>query len=248
MSRKQSTPRICSVEGCENIHIARGFCRKHYDAWKRKPNRKTRQPKRICSFPGCDGPHEARGLCKRHYRLATKKATKEKRRSYQRAWRKAHPGWTRDNQRAARALHPTRSREYSRRWRQLNPERALAQAKARYERRKARSFSTPTRIRHQSRAGSAGKLAANHRYRAAKNEVISTFTAADWLALVARSTHCFWCGKPFNKSRRPTHDHIVPLSEKGPNTPQNSVCACFICNTRKGPRRFDPVSGQGIVL
>mgnify|MGYP003588338986 CR=1 FL=1 len=46
---------VCSVEGCDGKHYARGYCRYHY-------NRKM-----TCDIPNCPDTHYARGLCKRHY-------------------------------------------------------------------------------------------------------------------------------------------------------------------------------------
>jgi 5-methylcytosine-specific restriction endonuclease McrA len=65
---------------------------------------------------------------------------------------------------------------------------------------------------------------------------------------VARSPHCYWCKRAWTKTRRPTHDHIVPLSKGGANTVENSVCACRDCNSRKGAGRFNPNDGQGILI
>ena len=29
------TPRVCSIDGCDNVHAARGWCHKHYMRWRR---------------------------------------------------------------------------------------------------------------------------------------------------------------------------------------------------------------------
>ena len=43
--------RICSVDGCENLHYAFNFCRQHYDKAGRKPRKKPPQrPKCPTSF------------------------------------------------------------------------------------------------------------------------------------------------------------------------------------------------------
>lgn len=35
MSTPLETIRLCSIEGCENIHEARGWCHAHYRRWLR---------------------------------------------------------------------------------------------------------------------------------------------------------------------------------------------------------------------
>jgi 5-methylcytosine-specific restriction endonuclease McrA len=99
----------------------------------------------------------------------------------------------------------------------------------------------------------SGKLArrqqrARRGARQAGGSTVGTFAVSDWHVLVARSPRCHWCKKPFNGKRRPTHDHVIPLSKGGPNSPENSVCACMECNARKGARFYNPATGQGILL
>lgn len=49
---------------------------------------------------------------------------------------------------------------------------------------------------------------------------------------------CFYCGKETIKdSRSPmfrTLDHVIPRSRGGIGIPFNKVCACKLCNSRKG--------------
>jgi 5-methylcytosine-specific restriction endonuclease McrA len=214
--------RLCSVEGCGDKHFARGFCRAHYKRW-----RKVAYPEKVVD--------EARRAREKY---------RGKKVERQRAWRKANPGWTREWQKARRLADPERGREASRRWRRLNLEKTRAQERARRAARKTTSDKKPAR----TRANNPTKLASNHRYRAGKRGVESTLTAAEWLILLSMSPVCYWCGRPFNTRRGATHDHVLPLSRGGANTLQNSVCACFQCNTRKGSRFFNPVNGQGLLI
>lgn len=84
--------------------------------------------------------------------------------------------------------------------------------------------------------------------RRARKAIVNTFTRDDWQTLMASAKRCHWCKKRFSKNNRPTHDHVIPLSRGGGNTLENSVCACLVCNTRKGNRLVNPVTGQGILL
>ncbi|MFG3660250.1 HNH endonuclease [Streptomyces sp. NPDC047706] len=58
----------CSIEGCDDRLIARGWCSKHYQRWKTHgtPNApgKTR---RGCTVDGCDRPRFGQGYCRLHY-------------------------------------------------------------------------------------------------------------------------------------------------------------------------------------
>lgn len=69
------TGRICSWDGCNEPHAAKGMCALHYqrrlhgtpmDAPKRR-RRKKGTPKPNCSISGCDGIVTARDFCPMHY-------------------------------------------------------------------------------------------------------------------------------------------------------------------------------------
>lgn len=58
--------RTCSVEGCDKPVEARGWCKAHYNRWRR--NGTTELPlKAQCSVPGCERVVSARGWCITHY-------------------------------------------------------------------------------------------------------------------------------------------------------------------------------------
>jgi len=60
----------CSVDGCGDPGYCKGFCRIHYNRWRKhgdplhvgKPGR----PKRICTIPGCEDGQRTKGLCDKH--------------------------------------------------------------------------------------------------------------------------------------------------------------------------------------
>jgi 5-methylcytosine-specific restriction endonuclease McrA len=107
-------------------------------------------------------------------------------------------------------------------------------------------------VKHQSR--NYGRkypekiIAFQQRRRAVKNNVGGSFSASDWRNLIKASPVCHWCKKRWTRKLRPTHDHVVALSNGGMNTLENSVCSCLSCNSRKSNQRINPVSGQGILL
>ena len=57
-------------------------------------------------------------------------------------------------------------------------------------------------------------------------------TARQIKRLSAVHAACEYCGAKF--TRRPTRDHIVPVSAGGSNTLANIALVCRACNMRKG--------------
>jgi 5-methylcytosine-specific restriction endonuclease McrA len=63
--------RICSIEGCESLHMARGFCTKHYRRWKEHGDPLTvligpEAPPKICRVDDCERRARSHGLCTKH--------------------------------------------------------------------------------------------------------------------------------------------------------------------------------------
>jgi hypothetical protein len=69
--------RTCSVEGCEAVHHAAGFCNVHYARWRKHgdPTKVRAGSGRRCELDGCDKPHLARGLCNAHYTQMMRQGT-----------------------------------------------------------------------------------------------------------------------------------------------------------------------------
>lgn len=66
----------CSVEGCPEPVIARGWCYRHYDRWRKHGDplagprfraRRGSQIGAVCSVEGCPDPVLSRGWCRKHY-------------------------------------------------------------------------------------------------------------------------------------------------------------------------------------
>lgn len=64
--------RVCAVEGCPNVHKARGYCLLHYSRLRRHGDplgTADRAPKgapRPCSVEGCDRAARSHGMCRPH--------------------------------------------------------------------------------------------------------------------------------------------------------------------------------------
>jgi len=67
------TVRKCEIDGCDNNYLAKGFCIKHYSAYKRNgdPCVDMRIKHIGCKIDGCDGRHSAKGYCQSHYQKLT---------------------------------------------------------------------------------------------------------------------------------------------------------------------------------
>lgn len=126
-----------------------------------------------------------------------------------------------------------------------NPEKVRASKKSDYIKHRDRRIAT-NKLYNKNNKERKRFLSQTRRTRKLKS--INTFTIKDWRLLLSHSKTCHWCGKPWTKARRPTHDHIIPLSKGGDNTLENSCCSCLGCNLSKGARLFHPITGQGILL
>lgn len=71
-----------------------------------------------------------------------------------------------------------------------------------------------------------------------KRELPTTFTVSDWRQCLEHfDQSCAYCQEPFGDTT-PHQEHFIPLSLDGPYTPDNIVCACYVCNGSK--RNYAP--------
>lgn len=74
MAKRHSTPRICSVEQCDQPHYGLGYCSRHYQRFKSHGSVAAKGGIRdkICTVNGCDRLHYGLGLCAAHYKRMRK--------------------------------------------------------------------------------------------------------------------------------------------------------------------------------
>src|ERR1035437_4520554 len=64
--------KVCSVVGCENKHVAKNYCQKHYDAFKEYGDplvcKKRVRIKTECVVGQCKNISLTKDLCRKHYR------------------------------------------------------------------------------------------------------------------------------------------------------------------------------------
>ncbi|HEX9436134.1 MAG TPA: HNH endonuclease signature motif containing protein [Candidatus Limnocylindria bacterium] len=124
-----------------------------------------------------------------------------------------------------------RHREHSRagvkRWRERHPDEHRAYRR-RYHAENALRLNAKTAEWHREHP--EVRIAVHHRRRA-REAAGGSFSAAEWLALVAEYHHCCgYCGL----ARPLQPDHRTPLKRGGPNLIANIIPVCGPCNRRKG--------------
>jgi hypothetical protein len=64
----------CKIEGCDKDVRGKGYCDRHYRAWRRGKLPKPRYTR--CHAQGCNKPGTRRSLCPEHFEAAHGKAKK----------------------------------------------------------------------------------------------------------------------------------------------------------------------------
>jgi hypothetical protein len=57
----------CTINGCNNKLLAKGYCNKHYLRHKKYGDPCMTLQKEICSLNGCNAKHAGNGYCHKHY-------------------------------------------------------------------------------------------------------------------------------------------------------------------------------------
>ena len=85
---------------------------------------------------------------------------------------------------------------------------------------------------HKTPAGQAASKCQHHRRRALVTATPPDrmLTREQWNVILDMSKgRCYWCGK----RRKPTLDHVIPLSKGGLHVAENVVVSCLSCNSKK---------------
>jgi len=64
--------KTCSIEGCDGEYKNLGYCKRHYQRFKRygdplKTFKTANGEHKGCKVEGCDGKHMGFGYCQKHY-------------------------------------------------------------------------------------------------------------------------------------------------------------------------------------
>ncbi len=240
MSTADSTPRRCGVAGCERKHQAKGLCVKHYYAARRTGG----LPMPPCSIAGCCRQSYCRGWCNTHYRrwanhgdpLVSKKSANGACNGAVCAVPECGGiGRHMIGGVVYCSIHGDRARRHgdpNKRLRVGNGEATPERKAELAAERQRRYLKTPH-----------GKMRAS--FNRAKSRAVRY--GCDWetgipkevfTELYSRS-HCDICGFFMPEGDR-TIDHIVALSNGGPNAPANLQVAHGVCNRKKGGANRPP--------
>lgn len=81
------------------------------------------------------------------------------------------------------------------------------------------------------------KRKSDHKRRDIMKESETTLTSEQWNKILSnQGNKCAMCGKRFCKSRKPTIDHIIPVSKGGGLTYENVQALCKSCNCSKNSK------------
>lgn len=238
MTNYTGKTRKCTVEGCNEKHASKGYCRSHYYRYKRYGNPsvvKQVQAKNSdgsCKIKDCKRKHHAKGYCKHHHYRWVKYGDP----LYIRPTTCRIDGCEKPiNARGLCQMHYRRLRVHG------DTETTLVKR------------GTPCKIKgcenNNRRNGYCEKhykesnlYRERHRGYSAKRRSIkarvpiSDFTKEDWQeTLEAFENKCAYCGSDDSIEQ----DHVVPITKSGSHTKTNIIPACRSCNSSKRQRLLE---------
>lgn len=154
---------------------------------------------------------------------------------------------SRESKKRKRAENPQPDRDANRRWRLANKNKISAKQKRYYENNKERLQEA---VRQYNARHPVEAKAWQQNYRARKRAG-GSITGDDMRRVLTESASCFYCEALYTADRRPTVDHVVPLSKGGTNAADNLVSCCRSCNSKKRARtleEWEPAIGKNRLL
>lgn len=193
------------MESCGRPAWARGWCGRHYQAWRAHGDAEYVRPPtpETCSIPDCLGTFFAKLLCEKHYKEDYYSRNKE-------ALSEQMAGYRRSN---SDKIRERRKRDYDQ-----NRERYLASALM------------WSRENPDLRRAIVRRYGAKRWSWVKASEVVITQRALDRLMMHA-DHRCTYCRVSLAEGYH--WDHVIPLSRGGTHSEGNLVPTCPPCNLRK---------------
>ena len=225
----------CSIDGCDGLVIARGWCNKHYLRWSHHGDPLGGVPgpsvRKVRDFPG--GTRECTGCGERK---ALDQFDKDQNASH---GRKSKCKACRSEQMHALYMRdPESRREYKRRRLREDPAHVRYLDKKRYQRNREKRVALATEAVHVRRARLAGGKVERGISRRSLRERDGEF-------------YCYCgCKMRFRLKAKGEYDprlaaieHVLPISKGGSHTWDNVRLSCWECNVRQGNRQTFTVIG-----
>lgn len=225
--------RTCNVEGCNEKHNAKGFCKKHYKGYLREQekNKKPKKEEKVCSVNGCKRPYACKGFCSYHYQRERNGAirTKEERKN-----RKCSIFGCNEK-------HLAKGFCDFHYWQLHNKKRRKRLNEIQNKYAKTEKGIKTNRKFQLSDKGKIALRNGNKRRKARmRGATIELFSYED---VYKRDYYlCSICGLPVDKNLHYpdplsiTLEHIFPIAKGGLHNAENCAPAHFICNLRKGAK------------
>ena len=153
----------------------------------------------------------------RPYRRRCKKCYGEENRERSRRWNRENAERHRASAKKWKSENLEKAKESGRRWRVDNKSRVRRNQKAWLDRNPEVKVDNKTKRRHR------------------KREAFKEPLPRGWISAQRKRQggKCSGCAQRFNKRRKATVDHIVPLARGGKHEPTNCQLLCLSCNTTK---------------
>lgn len=238
MTEYTEKPRKCTVQGCNNKHVAKGYCKTHYYRFRRYGDPlvvKETQAKNgdgSCKVDGCQSKHSGRGYCKYHYYRWEKYGDP----LYERPTVCKISGCNKPiNARGLCQMHYRRLKVHG------DTDTVLI------------NRGTPCVIEGCKKTNRRNGYCEEHyresklyrnrhrQYSAQRRAVqasvpINDFTEDDWSKILESfDKKCSYCGRRTKLEQ----EHIVPITKGGSHTMTNIIPACKSCNSSKRQRLLD---------
>lgn len=149
---------------------------------------------------------------------------------------------------ASNPEYKARKTQHIEKYRERNRDHVANHAK-RYQAEHADRVRENKRRYSASDKGKIAKRAREHTRRARKRAVPGKISAAAANKLLAAASRCAICGRRFTKANPATIDHVLAIStDLGSNHLSNLAAVHAVCNSKKGSRRENPLTGPGLLL